>query len=527
MGPIGKSQKSLTPDLILTNANVVTLDPSMPHAEMVAIRNGRIQFIGKSTDLGGATTAGTKVIDCHGKTLLPGLIDAHFHLLGFAESLVTLSLEPRNNVRSIADIQAKIGQLTQTLPPGTWIRGWGYDEFYLVEKRHPTRWDLDKVAPFHPVKMIHRSGGRVQVLNSLGLKLVGITKETEDPSEGVIDRDLQTGEPTGILYGLGDYLARAVPPLGYDQIESGIKLASQRLASLGITSIQDASSRNNLRRWKMFREWNERGCFKPRITMILGREGFEEYRNHPFETSIEEDHLRITGVKIVLHETTGRLSPNESELNERVFQIHQAGLQAVLHAIEEKTIEAACRAIEYALDRSPGREHRHRIEHCSVCPPTLARRLASLGIVVVTQPSFIYYNGDRYLEKVTSERLNHLYPIATLVGNGIEVAGSSDCPIVPANPFVGIYSAVSRATETGQIVLAEQKVSIFEALGMYTGYAAQAAFEETRKGSIIAGKLADLMVVNGDPTRLTPDETRELEVEMTIIDGKVIWNRMD
>ena len=512
-------------DLNLYNANVITMNPAFPTAQLVAIKDARILSVGKNEDLNKLKQKNTRVINCKGKTILPGFIDTHCHLLGFAESLVTLNLKPQNNVRSISDIQAKIKQLSQECSPGTWIRGRGYNEFYLAEKRHPTRWDLDAATSNHPVKLTHRSG-RAHVLNSLGLRLVGISKETADLPEGLIDRHIETGEPTGLLFGMGDYLKKAIPSIDNNQMEQGIKLASTELCSLGITSIHDASPRNNFERWEMFRGWKDHGFLKPRVSMILGIEGFNQYRKSKFPPQLGENQLYSGGVKIIVHETTGQLSPSQEELNDIVFQIHRSGFQAVLHAIEDRTIEAAYRAIEYSLNKMPRSDHRHRIEHCSVCTSSLAKTLASLGIMVVTQPSFIFYNGERYLKTVPRKNLEHLYPIATLIKNEVQVAGSSDCPVVPANPLIGIYSAVSRRAENGELVLPEERISCLEALQMYTQFASQTTFEEAIKGSIAPGKLADLVVLNGDPTELPIEGIKDIKVEMTILDGEIVWDKM-
>lgn len=512
-------------DLILFNANIITMDPSFQHAQLIGIKNGKISAVSNNESLIELKKRKTNVIDCKGKTILPGFIDAHFHLFAFAESLVTLNFEPRNNIRSISDIQTKIRETSQQQPPGTWIRGGGYNEFYLAEKRHPTRWDLDAVTTLHPIKLTHRSG-RAYVLNSLALKLTGIAKETADPPEGLIDRDVETGEPTGLLFGMSDELTKVVPPLEYNQMEQGIKLADKELCSLGITSIHDASPRNNLSRWEFIQHWKEKGFLKPRITMLLGKEGFEEYQRHLFPSQTDENPSHIGGVKIIVHETTGQLIPSQQELNEMVNEIHQTGFQAILHAIEEYPIEAACNAIEYALKKTPKSDHRHRIEHCSLCPPSLAKRLASLGIIVVTQPCFIYYSGERYLRTVPKDPLKYLYPIATLMKNKVSVVGSSDCPIAPANPLIGIYAATSRKTEAGEFVLPEERITIGEALKIYTKVAAKASFEEKDKGTISPGKLADLVVLNGDPTKLPVDEIKDIKVEMTILDGKVVWDKM-
>jgi predicted amidohydrolase YtcJ len=511
-------------DLILFNANVITLDHSLPEVQLIAIKDGQIIHISGNEKLHELRQRNTILIDCHGKTILPGFIDAHFHLHGFAESLITLNLSPRNNVYSISDIQARVRQETQKLPPGSWIKGRGYNEFYLAEKRHPNRWDLDAVTLSHPIKLTHRST-RAHALNSLALRLANITRETSDPPEGLIDRDQTTGEPTGLLYGMSDYLAKTLPHLGMEQMEQGIRLAGHELNSLGITSIHDTSSRNNLNRWKLFTRWKEEGILKTRVNVAMGIEGFREYLKKPFLSGMEDDQLSAKGVKIIVHETTGQLAPSQEELNELVLEIHRSGLQVILHTIEENTIEVACSAIEHALQKLPKFDHRHRVEHCSICNPSLAKRLASLGIMVVTQPSFIYYNGDRYLKTVPNYQLNHLYPIRTLTKNGVKVIGSSDGPIVPANPLIGIYSTISRKTERGELVSPEEGVNPLEGLRMYTEFGARTTFQETIKGSITPGKLADLVVLSGDPIRLPTEEIKDIEVEMTILNGEVVWEK--
>jgi len=355
--------------------------------------------------------------------------------------------------------------------------------------------------------------------------MVGISNETPDPPDGLIERDLKTGEPTGLLFRMGGFLSRKIPPVENLQLDQGIKVANDEILSMGITSVQDASSHNGIEQWKMFRRWKEKGFLKPRVVMMLGTEAFSVYRKQDFEPQLDKSQLRLGGVKIIIDETTGRLKPDQTELNGMVLRIHQAGFQACLHAVEEKTVETAYSAIEHALRKSPKSDHRHRIEHCSVCPPSLARKLADLGIMVVTQPSFIYYSGDRYLRTFPAEELKHLYPIRTLLKSGVKVAASSDCPIAPANPMTGIYASSSRMTETGERVLPEEKITPEQALRMYGKYAARATFDEGTKGSISLGKLADLVVLNEDPTRLPIGELRDIKVEMTILNGEVVWEK--
>lgn len=516
----------LTPDLILTNAQVITLDPRQPGGKTVLVRAGRIVSVNNEV-LPGGTGSSANVIDCRGRTVLPGFIDAHGHLPAYAQSLVTLNLEPRSGVRSLDDILKTIRRLSLTLPPGSWIRGRGYDEFYLREKRHPTRHDLDQAVSTHAVKISHRSG-QAHVLNSLALSLAGISSATPDPPDGIIERDVSTGEPSGLLYGMGGFLSATVPPLAEDEYVKGIKEANENLLAAGITSLQDASVANGREEWRMFERWKKQGLLLPRVRMMLGYEGFKDCEiNGDLVSSLPEAELATGGVKIMISETTGRLRPEQAELNEIVLTIHRRGRQAVLHAIEEKHIEAACLAIEYALKKHFRADHRHRIEHCSVCPPALAKRLAIAGIMVVTQPGFIYYHGERYRKTVPFAQFNCLYPLATLLNAGIVVAGSSDFPVAPPAPLTGIYAAVSRRAETGEILLKQEAIEAQQALRLYTENGAWSAFEEKNKGSITPGKLADLVVLSGDPLNLEEEELKKISVEMTIIQGKVAWESGD
>jgi predicted amidohydrolase YtcJ len=324
---------------------------------------------------------------------------------------------------------------------------------------------------------------------------------------------------------MGDFLYDRIPPLAPAEIEKGLQMANQELISLGLTSIQDASSRNDTEQWKLLKSWKESGILQPRVNLMRGIYAFKKNIKQYNLNDFKENQLRLGAVKIILDDTTGRLHPSQSELNQMVFEVHHAGQQIAIHALEEKAVKAACQAIQFALEKSPAEDHRHRIEHCAVCPPDLARKIASLGITVVTQPAFIYFHGERYLDTVADEQLKHLYPIRTLLDQGINVAASSDCPIVSPDPLIGITAAIHRLSATGDIVGGREKTPSTAALQMYTLNAARAAFEETIKGTITPGKLADLVVLNADPTRLRADEFRNLQVDKTIIGGKVVWEK--
>ena len=511
----------MTRNLLLTNARVITMDLLCPAADHVIIREGRISQVGS----GGRREKfgnGYQEVDCRGMTVVPGFIDAHFHLHAFAESLLSVDLGSRSGVRSISDMERVLAGVTRKLAPGAWIRCGGYREFHLKEKRHPNRRDLDRATSKHPIKLSHASG-YAHVLNSLALQIVGISRETPDPEGGIIDRDLETGDPSGVLYGMGDYLSMRVPPIGEKLMEEGVRRAGGELLRSGITAIQDASARNDEKRWASVGRWQARGFFRPRVTMMMGADHFLTSGQQRFPPAPAGEFLRPGAVKVILGETTGRLHPDEASLRKLVLSIHHQGQQAAIHALEERPIGAACTAIEEALRAFPKRDHRHRIEHCSVCPKPLADRLASTGITVVTQPSFIYYHGERYVRTISPSQLAHLYPLKMLRDSGVEVAAGSDCPIAPPSPLVGIYAAVSRKAESGDAVAQEQRIAPREALRMYTLSAARAGRMENTAGSISEGKLADLALLSGDPTTVSLEAIKDIRVLMTIIGGEIVW----
>ncbi|MEE8398978.1 MAG: amidohydrolase [Desulfobacterales bacterium] len=498
------------------------MDPANPKGEWVAVGEGQILSIGNGRPPGRYHTPHTRILDLQGKAVLPGFIDAHLHFRALAESLSILSLKPDSGIRSITDIEDSIRRQTQTVPPGTWIRAGGYNEAYLTETRHPTRWDLDKAAPHHPVKLTHRSG-HAHVLNSLGLTLTGITRETDEPPEGIIDRDMETGEPNGIFWGLNDFLSKKIPPIDEGMLARGADRANHKLLSCGITSFQDASPRNDRSRWQWFEGLKADGRIKSRITMLMGLDGLKQHREEGFSTDIVPAHLSMGGVKIVIDETTGSLNPSREDLKEIILSIHEAGYQVALHAIETSAIEAAADAIAHALEVSPRKDHRHRIEHCSVCPPALVERITTLGVMVVTHPAFLYHSGDRYLKTVPDDQQPDLYPIGSLLRKGVAVAAASDAPIVDVTPLSGMYSAVTRMTETGKILGAEECISPYHALELYTLLAAMSAFEEETKGTLSPGKLADLVVLSDNPLAVPEETIKDIEVEMTIVGGEVVW----
>ena len=504
--------------LVLRNSNAITFNRRLPQARTIYIKDGRILKVSSKDIQPQLTDADTQIIDCNGKTVLPGFHDAHCHIPAYAEGLTNLDISPAA-VQSIEDIVHKVGQAAAAAPAGQWIRCAGYNEFYLREKRHPLKGDLDLATTDHPVKLTHRSG-HAHVLNTPALRLAGISSESEEPDGGMIERDLETGEPNGLLYGMGHYLSQKLPPISAGELDAAVKLAGDRLLRLGVTSVQDASPGNNMTRWQQFGRWKQRGLFKPRITVMFGIAESIQTENLT-DTS---DELKPGAFKLVLDEVRGSLNPSQSEVRRMLLEVRRKGLQAAIHAVEENTVEAAIKALTSVLTSYPNPNHRHRIEHCSICTPSAAARLAGLGAVIVTNPAFIYYSGERYIEDVPACQFKHLYAIKTMLEAGLKVAAGSDAPVAVPDPLKAVYAAATRKAETGQEVLKQQALPVMDALRLYTTGAAYSCFREKELGTINTGKFADLVVLDADPLQVEPEKLKDVKVTMTLLNGEVVYS---
>jgi hypothetical protein len=509
-------------DLILHNANIITMDADCPSAQLVAVRGDRIIAVGDDDRLGEVRGAKTRVIDGGGRTVVPGFNDAHCHLFGSIRKRRSIALGPRS-VKSIAEIKAAVGKRALDTPQGHWIIGGDYHEFYLAEKRHPNRRDLDEAAPDHPVALLHRSM-HASVLNSKALALAGITRETPEPEGGVIDRELDTGEPSGILFEMTAYVRdKLLPTLSQKEWDEGMAALNKHYLEMGITSLQDASVGNDHARWEIFKSFRDNGKLQSRLAMMFGFDKLSQFQEKGLAFGSGDVGLWLGGVKFLLSEARGRLQPPLEELKEQALAAHEAGFQLAIHCVEPGTVEAALNTLEYIASRSSLKERRHRLEHVSECPPELFERLEKLEAVVVTQPNFVYHNGDRYLATVSPERRRWLYRIGSFLKARLVVAAGSDSPVAPDNPWLGIYAAATRRAQSGQELLPEEAISVQQALALYTTNAASASFEDEIKGSITKGKLADMVILSADPLRSPPEKLKDIRVEMTIIGGKVAW----
>lgn len=514
--PTDHMDSGITADLILYNANVITLELERPRAEMVAIEGSRVLAVGSNDDLSLFKGAGTKLSDCGGGTVVPGFNDAHCHPIAHAISVLSVDCSPKA-VKDIADIQARIRYRAAQTSEGKWIRAAYYDEFHLQERRPPNRWELDQAAPRHPVVLVH-STGQSCVLNSLALRLAGITRDTP-----AIHRDPETCEPDGLIPGRNEQVARAIPPWDEEDLEEGMKLVNREYLSHGITSLHDTSWTNGLRHWQLWQRFIERGIVSSRVSMLVGTEFLDEFQRVGLLMGSGGNRLRVGGMKLALDESSGCPHPPQEDINRLALQACEAGFPVAFHVSDIPILEASLAAIKFVCQQVPEAEHRFRLEHCPICPPGLLLRLRASRAIVVTQPSLLYCLGQRYQEDVSPDQTGWLWPIGSFRRFGVKVAFSSDSPLVTSNPLIGLYAAVTRQTETGQKLAPQEGISALEALRMYTMGGAHASFEEGVKGSIRPGKLADLVVLNGDPTQSVAEQPGDLRVVQTIIDGKVVW----
>ena len=425
-------------------------------------------------------------------------------MLAYASSLLQVDCRP-SQVSSIADIVDAVRQRASVTRAGQCIRAFGYDEFYLAAGRHPTRHDLDAATRFHPLRLDHRTG-HASVLNSVALTALGIGRDTPDHVDGVIDRDEATGEPTGLLF----EMSRHLRPLGTggDAVDrnQAIALADKQLLSKGITSIQDAGADNGPERWYALRKLKQDGSLTPRLTVMRGAyqlDAFEEagLNSEPVRGDGNHD-LSLGAVKVMLSFTTGAAQPEPEELRGLLERVHRAGQQLAIHAVEREAVELAASCLLWAQREWPRPDVRHRVEHCCECPHSeTADMLAEAGAMVVTQPAFTHAYGDKYLALTTGELHPHLYPLKRLRQRGIPLAAGSDAPVASPNPLLSMYAARTRRTVSGAPFNPYEAVSAHDALWMETTGGAYASFQERDKGSIAPCKLADLVLLSGEPGR--------------------------
>ncbi|MBW2410404.1 MAG: amidohydrolase [Deltaproteobacteria bacterium] len=533
-------------DLVLQNGKIVTLNPNDDIVEAVAVKDGIIMAAGPARDLKALVAQGSAVIDLEGKTVTPGFVESHCH-----PSMAGLNLCFEVDVKpaaSIDDIIVLLQQKAAQLPKANWVKGFGYNDQRLKEKRHPTRQDLDQATTDHPI-FLGRTDGHLAVANSAALSLAGITKDTADPGGGRLDRDPQTGEPTGVLRELAQTMVKTlIPPYTVADFKEGILAACQQLAGWGITSFHDAAvGREAMIAYQELLAEKRLplrvGMMIPGIPLLEFPGYLDELKTLGIQAGFGNERLRIYGTKFMcdgsmsgwtaaLYEPyanepdeLGITVVPEDELTAGIVEAHRAGLRPVTHAIGDRAIDIVLDAIELALKERPDPDHRMSVEHCSLPTEQAIERMKQLGVLPSSSVGFIYELGPAHLLGLGPERIKGYFPHKTYLEKGIISVGNSDWFVTSADIAQQIYGVVTRTSYTGEVVGGEQAIPVNEALRLYTINGAYASFEENIKGSIEPGKLADMAVLDRDILSIPAGEIKDMQVEMTIVGGEIVFQR--
>ncbi len=527
--------------LLIHGGPILTMDERQPIAEAIALQNGDVLSVGSERDVRDAIVGDYDDIALHGRLATPGLIDAHAHvvMVGMEQREVDATAD---TVSSISEIGAKIRAATVGRPEGTWIKANGYDQASLAEQRHPNRHDLDAAAPDHPV-LLMRSCHHIAAVNSRALALAGIDQNTPDPDGGTIDRD-EHGEPTGVLRENAVGLVEDVMgEPGQNEIEAAIIAGGRAFAEAGVTGMHEAGIRR-AEQMRAFQSVYQRGELPIRINlMMIIEETLDELIGLGIRTGLGDEWLRIGNAKLFTDGSIGgrtarmrqpyRDQPHNygiwmeppEVMKEKIIRAHAAGFQVGCHAIGDAAITLLLDSYEEAQRRFPRPDTRHRIEHCSIVDLAMVDRIAQLGVVPIPGTSFLYYTRPAYVENVGVERIRYAYAMKTFHEKGIVAAASTDAPVVPVDPLIGIQTMVTRRDRNGDPAWPEEAVSVEEALRAYTVNAAYAAHEERRKGRLKAGMAGDVTIFSADLRDVPADELTNQHADMTIIGGEVVAER--
>jgi predicted amidohydrolase YtcJ len=569
----GKLTATAVVDLLFVGGNVYTVNAKQPHAEAIAIKNHRICFVGSNDQA--RNLHARRVIDLHGKTVLPGLTDSHCHIFGIGERELRLNLEGTNTLK---DFLAKVKVRATRSEHGQWITGRGWIETFWKPPQFPTRQDLDAIAPDNPV-FLTRADGHAAIANTAALKIAGIDKSTPDPFGGEILKDKNTGEPTGMLLDNAQELVQKnIPTPTQAQREQALLTGIRREIGLGWCEIQNAGSYKQdveLIR-KVFGEGkakirminavygpgpdaaellkNSGAGFQPmsdrqdtNVTLAPAINAFDHHFTQRTIKVIFDGALGSRGAALLkpysdAPDTAGYLTQKPEELRPMFEEALRRGIQVETHAIGDRTNRTILDLYEAAFHAVPPaqrkiREPRWRVEHAQILDPADIPRFAKLGVIPSMQPSHAISDLFFAPRRLGMDRLAGAYAWQSLLKTGCIIPGGSDAPVERGEPMIEFYAAVARkplpSTRPSLPAEAlakagwhpEQAVSREQALKMFTIWPAYVAFEEKDKGSIEPGKLADLTVLSQDIMKIAEPEILKTRCEMTIIGGEIVYQR--
>jgi predicted amidohydrolase YtcJ len=532
-GPEARAQATGSADLVVMDARVITVDDEQPAAEAFAVKDGRFMAVGSSADIRNLVAAGTEVVDAGGMTVTPGFIDAHSHPAGAGvNELVHVNVD----LRSVEAIQEALAARARETPPGEWVIGFKYDDTKLAEGRPVNRRDLDQVSTRHPVVVRHR-GGHTAVYNSMAFELAGVTVETPDPPGGAFYRE--SGELTGKVAERARAAWDGLIPSGStrEQRQAGVALISELMTAAGLTTVHHTGCSPD----DMVAYQDALGAGELRFRTYAFPRGstYRSLAQAGIRTGFGNDWLRIGAVKFAADGSAsertmamstpyvgrpddfGILTMSQDEIHEVVEEAHRDGWQIGIHANGDVAIDMVLNAYERVQELWPRPDPRHRIEHCSLVNDDLLRRIKAAGVVPAPFYTYVHYHGNKWVD-YGEEEMRSMFAHRSFLDHDIPVAPASDYTPGPFEPLMAIQSMVTRKDFEGRVWGENQRVTVDEALRICTLNGAHASFEESLKGSITAGKLADFVVLAQDPHAVDPDAIKDIEVARTVVGGKTM-----
>ncbi len=524
------------------------MDPEGRIVNAFMVEKGKFAKVGTREEVLGSSPWSSRidVLDLKGKTVIPGFIETHSHLSLYAMSLLQANCKTPPN-ESIEDVKKQIREIAKKSKEGEWIRGWGYDDTLIKEKRHLTREDLDHAAPRNPLFVSHTSG-HLAYVNSLALKIAGIDADTPQPSGGCIEKDTH-GNPTGLLKedpAINLVLVH-IPPYPAEKLKEVMLKGIRYFHEHGITSIHDAAIgyfRNEKPIIQAYCDFEREGTLGIRVYLTLVERVYSKLMEAGLKTGFGSDFLKLGAVKFfqdgsiqaltaALNEPyfctpdhEGELIYRQDELNKQIAYYHGQGIQVAVHANGDRAIESVLEAFENTMGKHPGKGHRHMIIHCQLATLDQIERMKRLGIIPSYFVNHVHYWGDRHRNLFLGpERAAGIDPLGTTVRIGLPFTLHSDLPITPVDPLFSMYCAVNRITREGIELGAGERVTPLEALKAYTTYASLCSFEERVKGSIEEGKFADFAILSDNPLEVPPEKIKDIEVLGTFVEGKCVFGK--
>jgi predicted amidohydrolase YtcJ len=530
-------------DLVLLNGSVWTGENSRPWAEAIAAKGDKIISVGLSKDVRKFVGRQTRVLDLKGNLVLPGFIDSHTHFLSGGFSLLSVRLR---QAASKQEFVVRIEEKAKRSGPGEWILHGDWDHQQFEPPELPRRDWIDAITPDNPV-CVNRHDGHMILANSLALRLAGITRDTPSPGGGEILHDPGTGEPTGILKDAAmGLVTRHIPePSSAEKIRAA-EAALEHAAELGVTSVHDMADRSN---FKVYQDLLNRKKLTSRVFLYIHVSNVDLYARLFLKTPFGNDYLKIGGLKGFVDgslgsstalffepyadnpDQVGLLSSDmfpEGIMEQRILAADKAGLQVAIHAIGDKANAIILDVFEKVIVQNGPRDRRWRIEHAQHLRPGDIERMAKLGLIASVQPYHAIDDGRWAEKKIGLDRCRTTYSFRSLLEKGVPLACGSDWTAAPLDPLTGIYAAVTRRTTDGKNPggwFPEQKISLEEAVRGYTLNGAFAEFAEELKGTVSAGKLADLVILNQNIFQIPLDRILETRVTTTIVGGKIVFQR--